>query len=189
MKERAARAPPVVLLGCPAHGTLNGNGTNRVVTGAPVTFTLKLYFRSRNVLAAVPSVVSINPSRVTGPVSSSGAPFSILTAGPALTIPLRVPWKACVRFTLIVESCTWSQHTNSQLVDVNASKSGVVAETVARLSFQNCKGTKVGLFGRFDSTSSVRKVMNVVLSTLGSGAPATVLSNLTSPAKLPVIIV
>ena len=140
-------------------------------------------------MAAVPSIVSINPSRVTGPMSSFGAPFSIFTAGPALTIPLREFMKNWFRFVLMVESCTWSQHTNSHEVDTRNSQSGLVVETVARLSFQNDSGTKVGLFGRFDSTSRVRKVMNVSLSTAGAGPGAVVLSNLTSPTNSPVILV
>src|SRR6202011_1308884 len=169
-------------------GRANGNGTNRVSTGLPVTLTLKLYFRSRNMLAAVPSIVSIHPTRVTGPMSSPGAPFWIFTAGPALTSPLREFRKNWFRFRLMSASCTWSQQTNSQEVDTKNSQSGLVDETVARLSFQNDSGTKVGLFGRFDSTSRVRKVMNVWLSTAGAGPGAVVLSNLTSPTNSPVIL-
>src|SRR5207237_3107564 len=124
-----------------------------------------------------------NPRWRAAPVPSWRSPFSICSAGPALTMSLRVLWQACDRFALISESCTWSQHTNSQEAEVSDSKRGSVDETVARLSFQNVSGTKVGLFGRFDSTSRVRKVMNVWLSTLGSGAPNVVLSNLTSPTN------
>src|SRR4029077_9912591 len=129
---------------------------------------LKLYFRSWNEFAAVPSMVSTSPIRVMGPVESPGAPLWVFRAGPAITSPFRVPMKACVKFGLIVESCTWSQHTNSQKVERRLSKFGSVEEGRPELSLWKLSGTKVGLFGRFDRTSRVKKVIQVSLSTLGS---------------------
>ena len=64
----------------------------------PGNIDVEVILPPRNALAAVPSVVSINPSRVTGPMSSFGA-FSIFTAGPALTIPLREFRKNWFRFS------------------------------------------------------------------------------------------
>ena len=100
---------------------------------------------------------------------------------PAITTPLRVSMRACVRFGSIVLSCTWSQHTKIQEVDTSLSKSLLLAFGTLALSLKNQRGTKTELFGLFDLTSRVRKVMNVVLSTSGSGAPGAILSYLTSP--------
>jgi len=60
----AASAAPFLSL-------VQGTGTNSVLmieAGTLALTMLKLYFRSRNPLAAVPSMVSTSPIRVTGPV-------------------------------------------------------------------------------------------------------------------------
>src|SRR6267143_3421562 len=116
------------------HSAVNhyGNGMNFVKTGTLLLTVLKLYFRSWK-LGAVPSIVSISPIRVTSlPKSSLGAPsgsFIVMdpVGLPAITTPLRVSMRACVRFGSIVLSCTWSQRTKFQEVDTSLSKSLLLA--------------------------------------------------------------
>ena len=69
-----------------------GQGQNVGWTGKPSVLMLNLYFRSPKVLAAVPSTVLTSP--IQGHWArcvSGGIAVLNLLAGPATTIPFRVP--------------------------------------------------------------------------------------------------
>jgi hypothetical protein len=160
------------------NGLGDGVGTNVVGTGTLLLDRPVKEARGQGALGGntPPSRTSESPSKVTGPVVSVIPSMPTFVAGADTNTPF-LPITAVVKSVLMAVTGTSSQQLNSVEVD-----NWFSLPIALGLPPKKSRSTKVGKFGRLDSTSNVRKVRSPWVKV----GPVVRLLYLTSPMTCPV---